>query len=59
MVVSGEGRIRRWWGGRLTCSCDPNDDDDVVLLSLTAWGLGKEGGGVSGGSGGGELVSSK
>ena len=36
MVVSGEGR---WWGGGLTCSCAPNDDVVVVLLSLTARGV--------------------
>jgi hypothetical protein len=35
LVVSGK---ERWWGGALTCSRAPNDNN-VVLLLLTAGGI--------------------
>ena len=65
-MVSGEGR---WWGGGLTCSCAPNDNDvggltcscvpndnDVVVIVLlsTAGPYGGKGEDPRGGSGDGE-----
>ena len=51
-MVSGEGR---WWGGGLTCSCAPNDNDVVVIVLLsTAGAYGGKGGDPRGGSGDGE-----
>ena len=53
MVVSGE---ERWWGGRLTCSCTPNDNVVVVVVlpSLTARVYGGRERKSWGGSGDGE-----
>jgi hypothetical protein len=55
VVVSGE---ERWWGGGLTCSRAPNDNEVVVvaLLSLTAGAYGGERGGLRGSSGDGGVA---